>query len=131
MEAAQGARPHRGGRLLQERRASLVRIGHGPATVGRLIAFAASRLPLGFQVREGLDFRLDFLDFRFELRTDFLELPLRLDAVDGGPLEALLRPTDLRAVTRLDPSKPLQLPIGLVLRRNSDTPRVPRPNDRI
>jgi len=50
---------------------------------------------------------LDFFDFRLELRADFLELPLGLDAVDGGPLEALLRPTDLRAIARLDPSKPL------------------------
>src|SRR5438128_2683029 len=125
MEAAQGARPHRGRRLLQERRALLVRIGHGPAMVGGLIAFAASRLPLGLQVREGLDFRLDFLDFRFELRTDFLEFSLRLDAVDGGPLEALLRPSNLGAIARLDPSKPLQLPIGFVLGRNSDTSASP------
>ncbi len=107
MKAAQGARSHRGGRPLQERGALLLWIGHAPATAGPFIAFAASRLPLGSQVREGLDLRLYLLDFRLELCADFLELPLRLDPIDGGPFQALLGPTNLRAIACLDPLKPL------------------------
>jgi hypothetical protein len=107
MKAAQRARPDRSCRLVQQRGSFLVRIGHAPATAGRFIAFAASRLPLGPQVRQGLDLRLDLVDLRLEFRADFLELPFRLDPVDGGPLEALLRPTDLRAIARLDALKPL------------------------
>src|SRR5216684_8010987 len=102
MKAAQRARPDRSRRLVQQRGSLLVRIGHAPATVGRLIAFAASRLPLGPQVREGLDLWLYLFDFRLELGADFLELPFRLDPIDRGPLQALLGPTDLRAIAGLD-----------------------------
>src|SRR5207249_10783745 len=56
-----------------------------------------------------------------EFRADFLEAPLRLHPVDGGPLEALLRATNLRAIARFDLSKPLQLPIGFLRGWNADT----------
>src|SRR5207245_11715805 len=101
--------------------AVLYRDRHAAAKLERHIAFPASRPPLGRQVREDLDLRLHLLDFRLKFRADFLEPPLRLHAVDGRPLEALLRATDLRAIARFDLSKPLQLPIGFLLGRNSDT----------
>jgi hypothetical protein len=50
---------------------------------------------------------LDLLDLRLEFRADFLELPFRLDPIDGGPFQALLGPTNLRAIAGLDALKPL------------------------
>src|SRR2546429_3637995 len=122
--AAQRARTDLGGRLRQKLCSLLVRIGHAPSTARGLKAFVASRLPLGLQVREQLDLRLDLVDLRLEFRANLLELPLRLDAVDRGPFQALLAPSDLREVPRLDASNSPQLSIGLVIGRQSATSRL-------
>ena len=120
MEAAPSARADGRGDLLQRLRA-FVPLCHESESHAGQIALLASVPPLGLQVREGLDLRLNFPDLSFEFRADPLEFSLRLQAVDCRILERMLGPTNLRAVSRLDPSKPLQLAFDLVHGRNDRT----------
>src|ERR1700704_3054162 len=115
-----GCRPERTRQSCRESLAVLLARPRRP--MARPRPAATSRLALRDEIRQGPNLRLNPFDLSFQLRSQPLELPLGLEAVDRRPFHRLLSSPDLRPIAGFDLTKPLELPIEL-LPGNRSNPR--------